>query len=555
MLGIEVSVHKTNRAKGKKMKISYAVKNLRSLQQMPCVELRPITILVGRNGGGKSTFLRSFPLLRQSITVRSSAPILWYGQYVDYGDFNAAVSQGNSDNTIGFEFICEDIEIHSHYSRYWSLRDSYRYGRYTNRDAGRQKYSKVRYYIELGHEEDRTVRRRIELEIPEQNISLSISFENNEILVTQVYINGINFSEMFPNYELYMDDSDIFADILMFQEIKSNQKTEKIIVNPLNAFGGSISNIIRPKVDGRVGKKSISIESRKMLRFPKLSNKTISLLIKDCSIKLFQEFYSNLIRDKKTLKIINTTCAMNYCMQVMADVGNLFRNIYSNTIYLGPARARSERYYRLQELEISEIASDGHNLPMLLNSLDPADLSKFSNWTKKFFGFEVDIQRSEGHISIVLIKSEKNVNITDTGYGFSQLLPVLAQIWWSSIVFPNHRGDISSSNTRIIAMEQPELHLHPAHQAGIADTLIATLENIDENYISNPLFIVETHSESFINRLGELIEYGKLSPNDIQILIFSNENDNPYETNVKTSSFDENGALIDWPHGFFNYDY
>ena len=92
------------------VKIHYGIKNLRSLKATPKIEIRPITILVGRNSAGKSTFLRSLPLLRQSIETRSSAPILWWGDLVDFGDFAAAVNDGSKDQQIVFSFRIEDFQ-------------------------------------------------------------------------------------------------------------------------------------------------------------------------------------------------------------------------------------------------------------------------------------------------------------------------------------------------------------------------------------------------------------------------------------------------------------
>ena len=37
---------------------SIGIKNLRSLKNVEQIEIKPITILVGRNSSGKSTFLR-----------------------------------------------------------------------------------------------------------------------------------------------------------------------------------------------------------------------------------------------------------------------------------------------------------------------------------------------------------------------------------------------------------------------------------------------------------------------------------------------------------------
>ena len=67
--------------------LSIGVQNLRSLYNIDEIEIKPITVLLGKNSAGKSTFLRMFPLLKQSIEERTSEPILWYGDYVDFGDF------------------------------------------------------------------------------------------------------------------------------------------------------------------------------------------------------------------------------------------------------------------------------------------------------------------------------------------------------------------------------------------------------------------------------------------------------------------------------------
>ena len=47
------------------MKLYYGLENLRSID-LPSVELRPLTILLGENNVGKSTVLRSIPLLKQN---------------------------------------------------------------------------------------------------------------------------------------------------------------------------------------------------------------------------------------------------------------------------------------------------------------------------------------------------------------------------------------------------------------------------------------------------------------------------------------------------------
>ena len=69
------------------------IKNLRNLVDTGEVHLKPITVLVGKNGSGKSSFLRFFPLLKQSAETKTRGPLLWNGDYVDYGNFNEAVNR------------------------------------------------------------------------------------------------------------------------------------------------------------------------------------------------------------------------------------------------------------------------------------------------------------------------------------------------------------------------------------------------------------------------------------------------------------------------------
>ncbi|MBF0428109.1 MAG: AAA family ATPase, partial [Magnetococcales bacterium] len=42
------------------------LKNLKNLTDTGEISLKPLTVLVGKNGSGKSSFLRFFPLLKQS---------------------------------------------------------------------------------------------------------------------------------------------------------------------------------------------------------------------------------------------------------------------------------------------------------------------------------------------------------------------------------------------------------------------------------------------------------------------------------------------------------
>ena len=86
---------------------SIRIRNVRSLIDTGDIDLKSINMLVGTNSSGKSTFLRIFPLLKQSFFRRINGPILWAGtdeDYVDFGSYKETINKNNKDNYIELEF-------------------------------------------------------------------------------------------------------------------------------------------------------------------------------------------------------------------------------------------------------------------------------------------------------------------------------------------------------------------------------------------------------------------------------------------------------------------
>jgi predicted ATPase len=219
--------------------------------------------------------------------------------------------------------------------------------------------------------------------------------------------------------------------------------------------------------------------------------------------------------------------------------------------YVGPSRATGERYYRMQELAVDEIDPQGKNLPMFLHSLPRNQLTAFSKWLEEALGYAIQIGQSAGHIQIELrdLTSDIYYNMADMGYGFSQILPIMAQIW------SREYRRLNVSYNSILAMEQPELHLHPAYQAKLADVLARTIRDQSDVQNNKPRrkigFVIETHSEAIVNRIGELIMEGSINHEDVAIYIFE-KRPSDRSTNIRKVNFDEDGTLRNWPIGFFS---
>ena len=184
------------------------------------------------------------------------------------------------------------------------------------------------------------------------------------------------------------------------------------------------------------------------------------------------------------------------------------------------------------------------------------------------FGFEVYPQSVSDGARIALrmkeVGSGNEYNLADTGFGFSQMLPFLVQVW--SLVYgktsqryrsysalPYRPGNTAVPTSFIVAIEQPELHLHPALQAKLADLIVNMAITSQKNEM--PIrFMLETHSPTIIERIGQSIDEKTLSASDVQVLLFERDRTRPESNTAKVSTacFDAEGILQNWPFGFLS---
>jgi len=120
------------------------------------------------------------------------------------------------------------------------------------------------------------------------------------------------------------------------------------------------------------------------------------------------------------------------------------------------------------------------------------------------------------------------VTIADVGYGVSQLLPVVM---------------LALRGADLKIYEQPELHLHPRPQANLADFLLSLTD-------AGHKFLVETHSDHFINRLRRRIAEDTSGEvrDRVQILFVHRPGGRP--TIVEQLELDEYGSIVNWPATF-----
>lgn len=140
------------------------------------------------------------------------------------------------------------------------------------------------------------------------------------------------------------------------------------------------------------------------------------------------------------------------------------------------------------------------------------------------------------------------VAIRDVGTGISQIAPVLVHA--------------VAEQGKLIAIEQPEIHIHPALQAELGDVFIESALGENKN-----TFLLETHSEHLILRLlrriretteGDISTWPEtlrdacpngIRPEDIAVLYVQPGDEGAIIEELRVN---ELGEFVDeWPNGFF----
>lgn len=148
----------------------------------------------------------------------------------------------------------------------------------------------------------------------------------------------------------------------------------------------------------------------------------------------------------------------------------------------------------------------------------------------------------EGDDDLVLVdlRTKTTVSHRDVGIGISQVLPVLVEAY--------------GNENRIVAIEQPEIHLHPRLQAELADVFIESALGGRKN-----TFLLETHSEHLILRMlrriretaqGRLAEgLSPVRPEDVSVLFVVPDDTGSRIVEIPITA--EGEFARPWPGGFF----
>lgn len=516
--------------------------NVRSLVDTDFVDIKPITLLVGTNSSGKSSLLRTFPLLKQSIETATSSPILWFGRYVDFGSIGDATYCKASTRTVTFGF------------------------RFTiAQPANRWQFAP--WPIPAGLQADVNITL-----VPTANSGSRVSGCNVNILHKRISLEFDDFgkcttftvdgrSVLPPDARLRLSDAAVLIPSLTSDPMPEGERA--VVYQPYSPHTNTQRAGVWYRFSRTEAETPLEAEVAKTLR---------KFMRRDISRSRLHETLSNLslapdadlvktvddhVKGRSSTPIskrapegVQTLIDQLWAQAVpyiLRAADSQVSQFVANSTYMGPLRATAQRYYRAQDLSVREVDFRGENLAMFLRSLTESEQTSLSDFTKKHFGFEVRRDDEGGHVAVRVRgnDSPQPVNLADAGFGYSQMLPLIA-LMWSTYARAINRVTRPSM---LVAIEQPELHLHPAHQARLADMFVTALSAAKSEKIDVRL-IIETHSEAIVNRLGELIKERRARPSDVQIAVFEH-NEATQATAVRFAGYDDEGSLKDWPFGFF----
>lgn len=492
----------------------YSVKNIKAFKDEAEIEIKPITIFVGKNSCGKSSLIRFPVVISQSVLSDADTPILFFGKNIDYGNYEDVVYGHSKDRKMEFS-VSYDFYMDRYYGSSNKLDERYSkfIGSFHTADIriGLTKYSK-RMIIDNWVI---SIEGKIAIKIlREQKENYIISFydiwDDKEVMTFPV--KHAYFYHFFPN--LYATE---YLENIIDYYCKQNGK-------PL------LSNIIKKEYKkNRYGIREFLYGDNRD------DNEDVAEIRKIAQMFIF---YSDVLSEVR--------------VHVTQDA--------DETYYIGPFRENPSRVYRDVERQVDSVGSRGEDVSaMLKNDYTHGKkvITSVSNWFEKSMNYKVSLKDiGSGLYNIVVMKDDGHAdNIIDVGYGISQVLPIVAQL--AKIRHGRKRYNRISPfdpTNRTFVIEQPELHLHPGAQAELANLFVDIVsQNNKENSVD---ILIETHSEHLIRRLQALVADKNVNISNDQVKIYYVDKDENNEAFVTEMRILENGQFEkEWPSGFFDKAY
>jgi len=176
---------------------------------------------------------------------------------------------------------------------------------------------------------------------------------------------------------------------------------------------------------------------------------------------------------------------------------------------------------------------------MCLDDSPPTVRAQVQAWLGHFFpGVVVQVDRVPNANALTLgVRTSAETNFhrpQHVGYGITHVLPLLV-------------AGVRARAGRVLVVENPEVHLHPAGQAAIGTFLSRVAAQ-------GVTVLVETHSDHVLNGVRRAVRDRIVSPGEVKLHFFRERAIARAEgvAQVVSPQIDVEGNIDRWPQGFFD---
>lgn len=524
---------------------SLCAKNYKSFEELS-ISISNINILLGSNSCGKSSITNLLLMLSQTADT--------------YGSYDSILRLNGDKSSLGESInIFPDKKVDKNLELGWSLTEE------TIEEVFKQFY-----FFELYDEVDNYLRvvavslirnqtvekdyyHRIMMEVDQIFGSVYTSRDLEDDVEKAQKLKGLVAKILKPMLKLHRDENS-----------KKNRYQVKRLSIPrlyelIDFLIAANQDSIKPKaISYTVGYSTAQqeCELKQIAIFNKSGGRVIDLRVSSSrKIDLYSDIIPKDVLERSRLDIVRgmdlkslvlldesftVNCKNPFASYIRSYVCSVLKT-YSSEIagtklnHVSPLRAFPQRYYLLEKSAQHNTLSsnDGSQLAEVLKN-NPIIMEKVNDLFEDF-GIKISTAKTNDIIHRITVKQNNvTVELTDVGFGISQVLPVLVQ----ALLCPKNSLTI---------IEQPEIHLHPRMQAWLTNALVYI--SIEES----KKFIIETHSDTVIKRLQMLLLDPQVKFSRENLNIYHLERTDSGKTNVRNVYLNEIGE-ISWPKGFMDME-
>lgn len=556
--------------------------NFKAFGKLQEIPIKPITLIYGANSAGKSSILHSLVFsheanLNGKLDVHHTSI---GGDSVDLGGFGQFIHRRNTDANLSWFAELDTAKME---------------GRLAELLA---KVKKVRLSLEIGISKEEVERKVPYIDETTRELHISLSRELQEVGTPQVRrysISGdgvdlFNFSKRADgrlNLDTINTDHPAFRDLItaflsyststesfsgddyesvseIVGTVISEIKIKRGNLLPIGIEKGQQENRSSTFIPISKGNRKSDLQGAVRLFLPRIIDEIVEGLATAFSEELNSLTYLGPLRSLPDRHFAfskhsdpNWKAGGGYAWDIVRDDGAVRDRV---NLWLGPGERMKTPYaLGIKHLltvdslsgEYTEIISQIEQ-KWIEESEDPEAGSEerpYLDIIGEVYGAIDELKNKESSLSdiqeLVLmdLRTGTQVSHRDVGIGISQVLPVLVTAY--------------ASLQEIIAIEQPELHLHPALQADLGDVFI------DSALVNGNRFLLESHSEHLLlrimRRMRETYEdklpyrMPRVTPDDVCVLFVDTVDG---KSVVREMPLNERGELINtWPGGFFEEDF